>query len=79
MILTIPLAGVGGIIAIQVLNLFTFQPMDLLTMIGFIILLGLVVNNAILLVDQTRQAERAEWTGTRPSKMHCESVCGRFS
>jgi multidrug efflux pump subunit AcrB len=29
-----------------------------LTMIGFIILLGLVVNNAILLVDQTRQAER---------------------
>jgi multidrug efflux pump subunit AcrB len=57
--LTIPLAGVGGIIALQVLNLFTFQPMDLLTMIGFIILLGLVVNNAILLVDQTRRAERA--------------------
>jgi multidrug efflux pump subunit AcrB len=57
-VMTIPLAGVGGIIAIQVLNLFTFQPMDLLTMIGFIILLGLVVNNAILLVDQTRQAER---------------------
>jgi multidrug efflux pump subunit AcrB len=32
--------------------------MDLLTMIGFIILLGLVVNNAILLVYQTRQSER---------------------
>ncbi|MFT5141232.1 MAG: multidrug efflux pump subunit AcrB, partial [Rhodothermales bacterium] len=57
-VLTIPLAGVGGIIALQALNLFTFQPMDLLTMIGFIILLGLVVNNAILLVDQTRQGER---------------------
>lgn len=57
-IMTIPLAGVGGIIAIRLLNLVTFQPMDLLTMIGFIILLGLVVNNAILLVDQTRQAER---------------------
>ncbi len=56
--LTIPLASVGGIISLQVLNLFTFQPMDLLTMIGFIILLGLVVNNAILLVDQTRRAER---------------------
>jgi multidrug efflux pump subunit AcrB len=56
--LTIPLAGVGGIISLQVLNLFTFQPMDLLTMIGFVILLGLVVNNAILLVDQTRRAER---------------------
>ncbi|MDX1381171.1 MAG: efflux RND transporter permease subunit, partial [Xanthomonadales bacterium] len=57
-VLTIPLAGVGGIVALQVLNLVSFQPMDLLTMIGFIILLGLVVNNAILLVDQTRQAER---------------------
>jgi multidrug efflux pump subunit AcrB len=57
-VMTIPLAGVGGVIAIQVLNLISFQPMDLLTMIGFIILLGLVVNNAILLVDQTRRAER---------------------
>jgi len=57
--LTIPLAGVGGIIGLQLLNLVSFQPMDLLTMIGFIILIGLVVNNAILLVDQTRRAERA--------------------
>jgi multidrug efflux pump subunit AcrB len=57
--LTIPLAGVGGIIALRLLNLVSFQPMDLLTMIGFIILLGLVVNNAILLVDQTRRAERS--------------------
>jgi len=57
-VLTIPLAGVGGIIALQLLNLVSFQPMDLLTMIGFIILLGLVVNNAILLVDQTRRGER---------------------
>jgi len=57
-IMTIPLAGVGGVIAIRTLNLVAFQPMDLLTMIGFIILLGLVVNNAILLVHQTRQAER---------------------
>ena len=58
-VLSIPLATVGGIAAIQILNLFTFQPLDLLTMIGFIILLGLVVNNAILLVHQTRTSERA--------------------
>ena len=45
-LLTIPLATVGGVIAIRLLNLVTFQPLDLLTMIGFIILLGLVVNNA---------------------------------
>ena len=57
-ILAIPLATVGGVIALRLINLFAFQPMDLLTMIGFIILLGLVVNNAILLVHQTRTAER---------------------
>lgn len=57
-ILAIPLATVGGVVALQVINLITPQHMDLLTMIGFIILLGLVVNNAILLVHQTRAAER---------------------
>lgn len=57
-VLAIPLATVGGVIALRLMNLISFQPLDLLTMIGFIILLGLVVNNAILLVHQTRQAER---------------------
>ncbi|MCA1799136.1 MAG: efflux RND transporter permease subunit [Xanthomonadaceae bacterium] len=57
-IMAIPLATVGGVLALRVVNLITFQPMDLLTMIGFIVLLGLVVNNAILLVYQTRNAER---------------------
>lgn len=57
-LLVMPLAVAGGVLALNVLNLVSFQSLDLLTMIGFIILLGLVVNNAILLVDQTRQAER---------------------
>ncbi len=57
-LLVLPLAAIGGVLALRLLNLVTFQPMDLLTMIGFIILLGLVVNNAILLVYQTRLAER---------------------
>ncbi|GEA08656.1 acriflavine resistance protein B [Alteromonas sp. KUL42] len=57
-VLSIPLATVGGVLAIRIMNVFTFQPMDLLTMIGFIILLGLVVNNAILLVHQTRLGEQ---------------------
>jgi multidrug efflux pump subunit AcrB len=57
-VLSIPLATVGGVIALRLFNLVIFQPMDLLTMIGFIILLGLVVNNAILLVHQTRSAEK---------------------
>jgi len=57
-LLVMPLAIVGGVIGLRVLNLFTYQSLELLTMIGFIILLGLVVNNAILLVHQTRAAER---------------------
>ncbi|MET1257311.1 efflux RND transporter permease subunit [Aliikangiella maris] len=56
-VLTIPLATIGGIGLLQTTNYFIFQPLDLLTMIGFIILLGLVVNNAILLVYQTRVGE----------------------
>jgi multidrug efflux pump subunit AcrB len=56
-VVTIPLASMGGVLALWVLNLTTFAPLDLLTMIGFIILLGLVVNNAILLVAQTRAGE----------------------
>jgi len=66
-LITIPLAGVGGMAALNLLGLwqgFTgaggqTPQVDLLTMFGFIILMGLVVNNAILLVDQTRQGERA--------------------
>ncbi|MDX1509005.1 MAG: efflux RND transporter permease subunit, partial [Woeseiaceae bacterium] len=57
-LLVMPLAVVGGVIGLRLLNLFTYQSLELLTMIGFIILLGLVVNNAILLVHQTRAAER---------------------
>ncbi len=53
-LMTIPLAAVGGILALSFMGL----TLDLLTMIGFVILLGLVVNNAILLVHQTRTAER---------------------
>ncbi len=57
-LLVMPLAIVGGVIGLKLLNLVVYQSLDLLTMIGFIILLGLVVNNAILLVDQTRTAQR---------------------
>ncbi len=56
-IVTLPMATVGGILAIRGLDLINPLPLDLLGMIGFIILLGLVVNNAILLVAQTRSSE----------------------
>ncbi len=56
--LSIPLATFGGVLSLHLINRVSFQAMDLLTMIGFVILLGLVVNNAILLVYQARAAER---------------------
>jgi multidrug efflux pump subunit AcrB len=58
-ILTIPLASFGGVLALVLLRLFTPQTLDLLTMVGFVVLMGLVVNNAILLVDQARNEIRA--------------------
>jgi multidrug efflux pump subunit AcrB len=58
-ILTIPLASFGGVLALVLLRLVTAQTLDLLTMIGFVVLMGLVVNNAILLVDQARAEMRA--------------------
>lgn len=55
--IALPLGTIGGVAALKILNWVVFQPLDLLTMIGFIIVLGLVVNNTILLVARTRQAE----------------------
>ena len=51
--LSVPLATAGGVIGLAVVNQFTFQPLDMLTLLGFVILIGIVVNNAILLVHQT--------------------------
>ena len=61
-LVSVPLAGVGGVIMLRIVGLFQPQAMDMLTMMGFVILLGLVINNAILLVDQTRQGEREGMT-----------------
>jgi hydrophobic/amphiphilic exporter-1 (mainly G- bacteria), HAE1 family len=52
-IFTVPLGAVGGILGLTFLNLFVFQALDVLTMLGFIILIGTVVNNPILIVHQS--------------------------
>ncbi|WP_169751178.1 efflux RND transporter permease subunit [Wenzhouxiangella marina] len=57
-LLTLPMATVGGILGLRTVGLISGQAMDMLTMIGFVILLGLVVNNAILLVYRARDGER---------------------
>ncbi len=52
-ILSVPLGAVGGILGLTVLNLFVPQSLDVLTMLGFVILIGTVVNNPILIVHQS--------------------------
>ena len=52
-IFSVPLAAAGGLLGLSVVNrVIAYQPMDVLTMLGFIILIGVVVNNAILVVHQ---------------------------
>ena len=58
---TLPLAAAGGFIGLAMTNKFlAYQPLDVLTMLGFIILIGIVVNNAILIVHQTLNLIRNE-------------------
>ena len=59
-VLSVPLATAGGVIGLNILNLFHFQALDMLTLLGFVILIGIVVNNAILLVHQTLYHIRSE-------------------
>ncbi|MEM1446193.1 MAG: efflux RND transporter permease subunit [Planctomycetota bacterium] len=51
---SVPLAAVGGFVGLAIVHAFNpTQLLDTLTMLGFVILIGVVVNNAILLVHQS--------------------------
>ena len=73
---SVALALVGGLIGLTVLNWFSFQALDMLTMLGFVILIGTVVNNAILIVHQTLNLIRDE--GMTSNDAVCESVRTRI-
>jgi multidrug efflux pump subunit AcrB/outer membrane protein TolC len=58
---SVPLATVGGFAALFGVHIWSLidpympvQNLDILTMLGFVILIGVVVNNAILIVHQAR-------------------------
>ena len=53
--LSVPPAAAGGVIGLSLINLKSFQALDMLTIVGFVILSGIVVNNAILIVHRTLQ------------------------
>ena len=81
-ILSVPLGAVGGIIGLQLLNqwlTFTGQPtqmLDVLTMLGFVILIGTVVNNPILIVHQSLNLMRED--NLAPRQAILESVRTRI-
>ena len=58
---SVPLAAAGGFAGLWLVsNLIEYQSLDVLTMLGFIILIGTVVNNAILIVHQSLNHMRHE-------------------
>ena len=59
-LVSVPLAAAGGAGGLWLVNaLLGKQPLDLMTALGFLILIGVVVNNAILVVDGSLTRLRA--------------------
>ena len=75
-ILSVPLAAVGGVACLWLTNLFTEQPLDIVTMLGFVILIGTAVNNAILIVHQSINLMSKEDLSSRDAVV--ESVRSRI-
>jgi HAE1 family hydrophobic/amphiphilic exporter-1 len=71
--LTVPLATFGGVLGLRVVQIFSpSQQLDVLTMLGFVILVGTVINNSILIVYHALQRMRNE--GDDPRAAVKESV-----
>jgi HAE1 family hydrophobic/amphiphilic exporter-1 len=50
-LLTVPLGTLGGVLGLRLVQLFDhMQQLDVLTMLGFVILIGAVINSSILIV-----------------------------
>jgi HAE1 family hydrophobic/amphiphilic exporter-1 len=58
--ISVPVAAAGGVGGLAALNMVGSQPLDMLTLLGFVILVGIVVNNAILIVHQSLYHLREE-------------------
>ncbi len=63
---SVPLAAVGGVLGLALLHAVDpSQQLDVITMLGFVILVGTVVNNAILIVHQSLNHMRDEGRSSR--------------
>jgi HAE1 family hydrophobic/amphiphilic exporter-1 len=71
-LLTVPLATFGGVLGLRLVQIFdSTQQLDILTMLGFVILVGTVINNSILIVYHALQLMRE---GEEPRSAVKESV-----
>ena len=52
-LIIVPLSSLGGLIGLKLVNFIIYEPLNMMTMLGFVILLGIVVNNSILIVYQS--------------------------
>jgi HAE1 family hydrophobic/amphiphilic exporter-1 len=87
-ILSVPLGSVGGLLGLAALNWLgaafgVYQSLDVLTMLGFVILIGTVVNNPILIVERALQLVRGEADdgrtgGWEPTEAILEAVRSRI-
>jgi HAE1 family hydrophobic/amphiphilic exporter-1 len=65
---SVPLAAMGGFLGLAAVNAFlSYQALDVLTMLGFIILIGTVVNNPILIVHQSLNYIRRDGLSSHPA------------
>ena len=71
-----PVAAAGGVVGLDFLSQFQRQNLDMLTLLGFVILVGIVVNNAILLVHQTLHHLRSD--GMSPDAAILEATRNRI-
>jgi multidrug efflux pump len=69
---TLPSAGVGALLALMVFGM----PLDLISLIGIILLIGIVKKNAIMMVDFALDAERRQ--GCRRSWRSAKPACCAF-
>jgi HAE1 family hydrophobic/amphiphilic exporter-1 len=74
--MSVALGMVGGFGGLALLNAFTPQALDVLTMLGFVILIGTVVNNPILIVHQSLNHIRED--GMTPREAILESTRTRI-
>jgi hydrophobic/amphiphilic exporter-1 (mainly G- bacteria), HAE1 family len=72
-LLSVPVAAAGAVAGLAILNIYTLQNLDMLTLLGFIILIGIVVNNAILLVHQSLFHVRHEGMSPRDGILEATS------